>query len=204
MTWINTATGRRFNLAEPEAADVAIEDVVLSLGKICRFLGHTRQFYSVLQHSVYVARISTPGDTYAALLHDAAEAYIGDIVSPVGRQLIRISGGLYSGWKKRIEAVVAEALFVPWPMPPAVAIADKVVLATEARDLFPGCNVAKVSKEPPAKDLHIEPWPEQTAQRQFLSIFNATKPRHVPLCTWPILAYTEVSPPRRDEREPND
>jgi 5'-deoxynucleotidase YfbR-like HD superfamily hydrolase len=100
--WIQTYTGQRFYLFSPRADEVVIEDIAFALAKICRFGGHSRVFYSVGQHSLVVddlvARwwLNNPGKVspfqaarlrLAALLHDGSEAYIGDVVRPLKRQL---------------------------------------------------------------------------------------------------------------------
>lgn len=101
--WIQTYTGRRFEPEKFTAADVDIRDVAHALSNVCRFGGHCREFYSVAQHCVlasYYVELRWPDDDatpgvvrrdvrlaamQAALLHDAAEAYLGDIPSPLKR-----------------------------------------------------------------------------------------------------------------------
>src|SRR5690606_36354667 len=72
------------------ASDIDIRDISASLANVCRFGGHVETFYSVAQHSVFVCRYvmkRDPSMGLAALLHDAAEAYIGDIMAPLTREL---------------------------------------------------------------------------------------------------------------------
>lgn len=80
---IQTYTGRMvdpFNLA-PD--DICLEDIAHALSNLCRFGGHTSGFYSVAQHSVYASRLSPPPFRAWALLHDASEAYLHDISTPI-------------------------------------------------------------------------------------------------------------------------
>jgi len=96
LTWVQTGvTGKKFSLTEPKPKDVHIEDIAGALAKINRFAGNTAFPYSVAQHSVGVLLLveedlgwrlaGAAGKQIAlmALLHDAAEAYIGDIPKPV-------------------------------------------------------------------------------------------------------------------------
>jgi 5'-deoxynucleotidase YfbR-like HD superfamily hydrolase len=91
MTWMLTASGRRFDLADPESQVPNVDDVAAALAKICRFGGHTTRFYSVAEHCVHVSYAvgaaagiaAHPGLLLLALLHDAHEAYTGDRVRPL-------------------------------------------------------------------------------------------------------------------------
>lgn len=87
---IKTYTGKefRFDQIDPEAID--IRDIAHALSHLCRFTGHTNLFYSVAQHCLLVSE-KVPGGPeikLAALLHDAAEAYVGDLSSPLKKWLI--------------------------------------------------------------------------------------------------------------------
>jgi uncharacterized protein len=85
---IRTFTGRYVNPLQLRAGDVCIEDIAHHLSNICRYTGACPEFYSVAQHSVYVSthmwtRYDSAEAAMAGLLHDAAEAYLNDIASPV-------------------------------------------------------------------------------------------------------------------------
>jgi len=80
---ILTHTGRYVSIAGPHPDDIDIEDIAHALANICRFSGHTKQFYSVAEHSVLVALMAPREHGLAALMHDASEAYIGDVVQPL-------------------------------------------------------------------------------------------------------------------------
>lgn len=81
------------DLLNPEASMIDIQDIASALSKICRFGGHCRKFYSVAEHSWLTFSIAfrhgqrSPQVLKAVLLHDAAEAYIGDVVTPLKRKL---------------------------------------------------------------------------------------------------------------------
>lgn len=84
MSWIQTYTGRvAFTVFEPKAEQIAIEDISHALALTCRFGGHSMIHYSVAQHSVLMASIAPEEYRLEALMHDAAEAYLGDMVRPL-------------------------------------------------------------------------------------------------------------------------
>lgn len=128
---IQTASGRYLDLSAPSPRHIDIGDIAHALSNICRFGGHTREFYSVAQHSVMASRIVPPEHALAALLHDAAEAYIGDMVLPAKQLLPQFRTLEADVWQ-----AVAVAFGLPEELPPCVKRADLVILATERRDLL--------------------------------------------------------------------
>lgn len=96
---IITFTGRVIDLQRPERADIYIQDISYALSNLCRFTGHTLHFYSVAEHCIRVYNVV---GTLGALLHDAHEAYIGDVSSPL-KTLLPDYRALESRWVQRIE-----------------------------------------------------------------------------------------------------
>src|SRR5579872_2947230 len=85
--WIQTASGLEFPLFEPRLDAINIEDIAHGLSMICRFTGQCARFYSVAEHSVHVSHLVPREDAAWGLLHDAAEAYLGDVASPLKKHL---------------------------------------------------------------------------------------------------------------------
>ena len=139
MISLNLAVGPRimlqsgvwFDFCEPESSEFNIYDIAAGLSNTCRYAGQCSAFYSVAEHSLLVSEVACD-NAYAALMHDAAEAFIGDITRPLKQLLPDF---------KRIEARVEQAIFerfgVPRPMPKEVKIADLRVLAAEQAQIMP-------------------------------------------------------------------
>lgn len=179
--WIQTYTGKRLSLTRPRPEEIDIEDVAHSLSLQCRFNGHTKQFYSVAQHSVFVARKCRLQDAaIMALLHDAHELATGDIVRPLKAALIlevkRIERELD---RAIVQALVADPTlrdaFVRatpywWRIERAIGEADVLALATERRDLLaPGPPWEMKLPEPDPLPLH--PLPSAAAKELFLETY---------------------------------
>src|SRR4051794_15527189 len=81
--WITTFSRRQFWPLDPHSDEIHIEDIAHSLSQQCRFGGHSRSFYSVAQHSCLVSALCKANDALWGLLHDASEAYLGDIPRPL-------------------------------------------------------------------------------------------------------------------------
>lgn len=132
MTWILTWSGKRFDLFEPKPEMIDTRDIAHALGTIARFNGHTKEHYTVAQHSVLVANLVTKEHELQALLHDATEAYIGDMVRPLKECM-----PAFREVEARIWTAICARFHIAEDLPECVKQADLVALATERRDLMP-------------------------------------------------------------------
>lgn len=141
MTWMITATGRDFHLSGAASLgnQIDLQDIAHALAQINRYTGHTTRPYSVAEHSLLVADIAqragaTPMVQLAALLHDAHEAYTGDVSSPVKWAL----GNAWTEFETTLERTVRrhfnlQSVFASQGH--LIKHYDLVALATERRDL---------------------------------------------------------------------
>lgn len=132
MTQILTYLGKSFDLAAPDADLIDPRDIAHALAHICRFGGHTRKFYTVAQHSCIVADLVPEEHKLAALLHDATEAYCGDMVRP-----LKLAMPTYQDIERGIWKAICNRFWMDPQLPPCVYDADMIALATERRDLMP-------------------------------------------------------------------
>ena len=130
--YVSTFSGNRFYPLEPRIDRVAIEDIAHGLAYQCRFNGQTREFYSVAQHSLIVAQLVPPPLRMAALLHDAAEAYLGDMVKP-----LKVLMPAFALLEERVGAIIAATFDIDFSDYAPIKRADLIALATEKRDLMP-------------------------------------------------------------------
>lgn len=166
--WIQTRHGGRFNLLDPGARDIHYKDIAASLSKLCRFTGHVSEFYSVAQHSVLVSLLVPPDDALWGLMHDAAEAYLGDIATPLKNLLPD-----YKAIEARVEACVFAAEGLTGSMPPSVKQADLRLLAAEKLALLPGSEEWELLAGVRPAPFAITPcWSPQHAEEMFIRRYD--------------------------------
>jgi uncharacterized protein len=173
--WIALQSGTKWFIMDPHPEDVKIADIAHGLSLICRFGGHCKEFYSVAQHSVVVADILKDAEPFDytlqmyGLVHDASEAFLGDVVRPLKRQL-----PAYKELEGLTSSVIFAGLDLP-TLPPdqwaAVKHADNVALMTERRDLVNHCGHAWSQPEEPLP-YHLKPMSPGFARRSFLNRFE--------------------------------
>eukprot|EP01133_Synstelium_polycarpum_P018095 gene18095-21623_t len=130
--YVSTYSGNRFYPLRPHIDKVAIEDIAHGLAYQCRFNGQTQVFYSIAQHSLIVASLVPPPLRLAALLHDAAEAYLGDMVKP-----LKVLLPEFAALEDKVSAIIAATYGIDFSDYAPIKRADLVALATEKRDLMP-------------------------------------------------------------------
>ncbi|MBA2706050.1 MAG: hypothetical protein H0U60_19605 [Blastocatellia bacterium] len=123
-----------FDVFNPRREDIKIDSIAHALSNICRFNGNCKEFYSVAQHSVMVSKICLPNDALQGLLHDASEAYLGDVVQPLKR-----FSGMFDRYHE-LEHQLQEMIYSKFEVVPHVNSschhADMLALAYEKRDLM--------------------------------------------------------------------
>jgi len=164
--FIRLRSGKRFHILKPQVDEIDIRDIAWSLSHLCRFTGHTREFYSVAQHCCHVCDILPKPLKLRGLLHDSSEAYANDIASPVKQYLPQ-----YKELENRIEHVVARRFKFRMPLPAAIKTADLTMLVTEMRDLMRGGDYKQLPYTPLAE--RIKPWSSTKARREFMRRFKA-------------------------------
>jgi len=167
--WMQTVSGRMIRVFDPshESNEFVIEDIAHHLSLVCRFTGAVRVHYSVAQHSVLVSQLVPPEFALEGLLHDATEAYLNDMASPV-------KAGLpdYKAAEDAMEQALAGRFGIAWPKSDAVRRADGIAVATEARDLMNNISTLWRLPEKPLRGVLIEPWTPAQAEQEFLARFR--------------------------------
>lgn len=152
---IQTFSGREFSVLDPDPAAVHLDDIAHALAHLCRYNGHCSQFYSVAEHSAWGALHLAAGYGKAVqrafLLHDAAEAYLGDICTPVkaalGDRVHEVEAGILRAVHERFGIGAVPSLHI--------AEIDRHMLGLEVAELM-----AKplVGKWPDMSDLPAVTW----------------------------------------------
>lgn len=138
--YIITYSGNKIYFSDIRPEDIEIEDIAHSLSNVCRYTGHCKWFYSVAEHSVWASTHAPLGEALNALLHDAAEAFMCDMATPLKRFLDATNPTLSKrlrGIEDRIMTAVHAKFGGSWPMSAAVKEVDHRMLATEMYQLMP-------------------------------------------------------------------
>lgn len=171
MTWIQTFSGKAFDVLDVDPMQISIIDIAHALSQICRYTGHTRYPYSVAQHSILMMD-AMPGGTDVntlkwALLHDASEAYLTDIARPVKPHL-----GNYMTMEKQVMTGVAYRFGLKGAMPEIVKEYDTRILMDERRSLLGPCERDwGIDAEP--LNVPIAFMPTTVAKRLFLARYES-------------------------------
>jgi hypothetical protein len=128
---MQTHSGRIVDLSRLCEDDICEDDICHALAHIVRFTGHIKASYTVAQHSLMVSDLCPEQHRLWGLLHDASEAYLGDVSTPLKSLLPE-----YSEIEFRVQRMIACRFGLPWPIPKEVKAADREALMVEKRDLF--------------------------------------------------------------------
>ena len=165
--FIETFTGKEFHFLDPTHEQIDIRDIAHSLAYTCRYTGHSRKFYSVAEHSILVSYLAT--DPLAGLLHDASEAYITDIASPIKPHLSN-----YKELEDMIMGRIASKFGFDYPLDPDIKDCDSTQLKTEAKHLLRSGGYPWAHLYPTRRPHGITPncWSPEEAEAKFLERFK--------------------------------
>jgi len=137
--WILTNAGKHFNFEAPNAKDISIHDIALSLSRTCRYNGHCNRFYSVTDHILNGREHIDPKLLKYWDLHDAEEAYIGDIPTPLKKML----GPEFKAVQQAVHKAICERFDLNPDFAPEVKENDLRMLLAEREVLFEAKHLAE-------------------------------------------------------------
>ncbi len=184
--FIRRNSGDVFSYTDIESNDFSLHDTAHSLSRINRFLGSTigKYPYSVAQHSCLVADYLVQHVDYLAgfcgLLHDAHEAFFGDIPTPTKKFLLDCGVDINEVLAKPIDEWIYKQIGITLPLPSyvqeAVDAADFILYQNEGRTLMRNFVSSKQPDEWPPYTSTIVPWTHDESYRQFIARYNRLLP----------------------------
>ncbi len=167
-----TSAGRYVTPLYPADWEPWVDEIAHHLANICRFTGATHHHYSVAEHSCRVADLLPDELQLAGLLHDAAEAYLGDMATPLKRH--PFFGKAYRSAERALMARIEKVFGVDCDHD-LIHWADRRLLATEKRDLMPDDGDGEWLILRGVKPLadRIVPWSQERAEQTFLTLFDS-------------------------------
>jgi len=167
--YLQTVSGRWVNPFDPDPGQLDAGDIARALANQCRFGGYSRVFYSVAQHSVIVSRVveergGDVEDVFAALMHDAGEAYLGDMPHPLKHR--SALGAAFREAEARLEAAIRARFQIKANVPEIKAV-DRSLLATERRTFSAETWHWPELEGIEPLDLELTPWPPDRAADEF-------------------------------------
>lgn len=152
---IRTYTGKVFDLKILDPDSICIEDIAHGLANTARFAGQLPKLYSVAQHSFHVAQSASKENQLAALLHDASEAYLGDMPSPFKKIMPD-----YKALENKLMAAIAQKFGFDYPLHPEIKKIDNDYLNLEWNAFVEN------------KDSEFPVYTPESAKKQFLFMFE--------------------------------
>ncbi len=170
--YIETASGRKVFFLDPDPDTINIKDIAIALSRIPRFNGHTNRFYSVAEHCWTGQRFIEDQFKLAFLLHDATEAYLCDIPSPIKQYLPD-----YKKIEEGLERAIAGKFGLEYPSHDMIKYMDLAMLSVEAQHLVEsrGNNwqiwhtIKRPTADPRMKPLCFDSF---TAEKLFLGAYD--------------------------------
>lgn len=170
--FVLTNSGIEFDPQRPDASKVKLHDIAHALSNQCRWSGHVRWFYSVAEHSVRASHLVPQRHALAVLLHDASEAYVQDMPTPIKHSP---QMRWYRDLERGVQAAIGMHFGIQWKEhEEAIKFADRVMLASEARDLMG--NWLALPDDVSYLDERIIPMSQQMARQEFLRRYFELRP----------------------------
>lgn len=177
--WLQAHSGKAIDLLNPDPSSILIEDIAHSLARIGRYTGHTtgNSIYSVAQHSCIVAGLLPDELKFEGLMHDAHEAYIGDISTPV-KDAIRAlgSGSGLDTLDQLWMSAIAKRFGFSEHHHPSVKHADRQALVHEVASFLAPSERPWVFDGLIQGGTYYSAWSIDTAQQYFLRMFKELAP----------------------------
>lgn len=166
--FVQTYTGVPFYPLSPTADDIVIEDIAHSLSLQCRYNGHVSRFYSVAEHCVLLSHAVDPEHARWALLHDAGEAYVGDMVWPLKEQL-----PAYKIIELGVMDVICKRFGLDLEQPDQVTEYDRRIVIDESAALMAPARLPWPALDGyAALGVRIDGWSPTRAEAEYLSRFQ--------------------------------
>jgi len=177
--WIQTFTGLRVNPLELRPDDIRIEDIAHALSCVNRFAGHAVYPINVAQHSIMVSRLADPGYELQGLLHDASEAYLGDMT-----KWLKMAPEMkfYREIEDRAQHTIFKKFGCPEEMHPSVETADRLMVRFEATKAFGPRFVFPHPDYPPPTEVEMiklagwRQWSWKTSREVFNVEYHSLRP----------------------------
>lgn len=179
--WIQTHSGQEIDLEKPHF-DTSIEDIAHALSNTCRYNGHSIKFYSVAEHCYWASKICAPEIALECLLHDAGEAYLGDVIYPIKQELVmermfeQKQEGEVPVSLQEFETSILEIIFhnfdLQFPCPSGVHEADMTMLATEMMQVAPHIDTKHMPRRLRPAKISLRCWGPAIAKHQFLERYE--------------------------------
>ena len=170
--WIETYVGEQFHFMDPDPLEISLFDVAHALSQLCRYNGHTKKFYSVAEHSVLIAEWlinhnHRPEIALTGLLHDAAEAYIGDMPRP-----IKVKLPDFKELEKRIDFAVGQRFGIFYPFPDIIHELDSRILRDEREQIMNASGHEWGTDKLRPLGVKVRGWRPRKARRRFLKTYR--------------------------------
>lgn len=160
-------SGEYFDFTDPEGSNFTVNDVAHALSNICRFTGHAHRFYSVAEHSVHASRIVPEGFELEALVHDATEAFIGDVAKPLKMLLPD-----YQRLERRIERIVLSRFGIKDGLSAVVKRADMQMLKAEQEQAMLNHDRWHPIADLEPAEVELQFWTPEVARQKFCERYD--------------------------------